>query len=150
MTTFCRPGPLTAATLASLATSFAACTLALAQPAPPAEPTAVPPLHGEGSARYRCGGIGIDESTAFRAATRQHPLSLLFAAPGGDYQANVTVRISDAKGNQALQLRADGPVCLIDLPNGSYTVEATPEKGAPQKRSVQVTSGRPQTLDFRF
>lgn len=110
----------------------------------------VPPLKTEGAARYACGGIGVDESTAFRAAAGQHALSLLFAAPGGDYQADVSVRISDAQGTQVLQLRADGPVCLIDLPGGSYTVEATPERGAAHRRSVTVEGGKPQTLDFRF
>ncbi|RZI90620.1 MAG: carboxypeptidase regulatory-like domain-containing protein, partial [Variovorax sp.] len=39
----------------------------------------MPPMRGEGAARYVCGGIGSDESTAIRAAMKDHPLSLLFA-----------------------------------------------------------------------
>lgn len=134
----CARAALLAAGCAVLAAS------ALAQ-----QPAGVPPLKTEGAARYACGGIGIDESTAFRAAAGQHALSLLFAAPGGDYQADVQVRIADAKGAQVLDVRADGPVCLIDLPHGSYTVEARRGEGAAQKRSVAI-DGKPQRLDFRF
>ena len=40
---------------------------------------------------YVCGGIGSDESTAMRAAMKDHPLSLLFARADGAYLADVAV-----------------------------------------------------------
>ena len=108
----------------------------------------VPPMQGEGAARYACGGIGSDESTAMRAAMKSHPLSLLFARPDGGYLADVSVKLTDASGTSALSLRAGGPVCLIDLPAGNYTVEATSE-GVSKRQTVSIGS-TPRTLDFRF
>ena len=49
----------------------------------PATAGSLPAAQTQGALRYACGGIGIDESTAMRAAMKDHPLSLLFAAAGG-------------------------------------------------------------------
>ncbi|WP_295854297.1 carboxypeptidase-like regulatory domain-containing protein [uncultured Xylophilus sp.] len=109
---------------------------------------AVPALQPQGAGRWVCGGIGSDESTAFRAAMKQHPLSLLFARASGDYLADVQVTVKNAQGADALSGTARGPVCLIDLPAGRYTVEATVE-GKTQRHTVTV-GGTPATADFRF
>ncbi len=108
----------------------------------------VPPMKGDGAARYVCGGIGLDESTAMRAAMKKHPLSLLLARADGAYLANVDVKIKNAKGGQALALQADGPVCLIDLPPGRYTVEAS-ARDTTKRQDVSVGRGA-RTVDFRF
>ncbi|TFI45345.1 carboxypeptidase regulatory-like domain-containing protein, partial [Diaphorobacter sp. DS2] len=108
----------------------------------------LPPVQTAGALHYQCGGIGTDESTAMRAAMKDYPLSLLFARADGAYEANVDVRITPQGGGDAMQLRAGGPVCLLQLPAGSYRVEV---QGAGQNHSRTVQVGRaPQTLDFRF
>jgi hypothetical protein len=127
----------------------AAAVLALAGSAVQAQPAGLPEMQSQGSARWVCGGIGSDESAAFRAAMSSHPLSLLFAAPGGAYQADVRVTVRDAAGATALAMRANGPVCLVNLPAGRYVVEAAPDGAAVQSRSAQV-GGAPVALDFRF
>jgi hypothetical protein len=83
-----------------------------------------------------------------RAAMKDHPLSLLFARADGAYLAEVAVTIKNANGATALEMRASGPVCLIDLPAGRYTIEAATE-GVTKNQSVTVGSG-PKTADFRF
>lgn len=108
----------------------------------------MPPMRGEGAARYVCGGIGSDESTAMRAAMKDHPLSLLFARADGAYLADVSVVIQRAGEAPALSLRARGPVCLVDLPAGRYTVEAT--VGGVSKRQDVTLGGAPRSADFRF
>ncbi|MDB5828202.1 MAG: hypothetical protein JWQ73_2422 [Variovorax sp.] len=118
-----------------------AATIVAAQPA-------MPPMRGEGAARYVCGGIGSDESTAFRASMKEHPLALLFARADGAYESDVAVSIQDEKNTTALAFRANGPVCLIDLPAGKYVVNAD-AGGASKKQSVTVGSGS-KSVDFRF
>lgn len=98
--------------------------------------------------QQKCGGIGSDESTRFRAEMKDHPLSLLFARPDGDYVADVQVNLMDASGKTLLDWKAGGPVCLVDLPAGQYKVTA---RSGGDMREHQVTVGKtPVRLDFRF
>jgi len=110
---------------------------------------AMPAMKGQGAGQYVCGGIGSDESTAMRAAMKDHPLSLLFARADGAYLADVAVTIKEAGGATAMAMRASGPVCLIDLPAGRYTVEAVTEGGAAKTQAVTLGGG-PKSADFRF
>ena len=137
----------------------AAATSAQAQPEPPVTmpaekvsprivPAEVPATTASVASRHRCGGIGSDESTAMRAQMKGHPLSLLFATNGGAYLADIDVAIQGPSAVPPLLFRAHGPVCLIDLPAGSYTVVAT-SGGASKKESVTLGAGS-KTLDFRF
>ena len=111
---------------------------------------AVPEMRSEGAVRYACGGIGVDESTAMRAAMKSHPLSLLFARADGAYLADVSVTLTGVggAGSAPVMLRASGPVCLVNLPAGNYTVEAVTE--GMSKRQTVTVGGTPKTLDFRF
>lgn len=110
--------------------------------------SALPAMKSQGAGSYVCGGIGVDESTAMRAAMKDHPLSLLMARADGAYLADVAVTVTDAKGATAMSMRSSGPVCLVDLPAGRYTVEASTE-GKSKKESVTLGGG-PKTADFRF
>ncbi|KQW59513.1 carboxypeptidase-like regulatory domain-containing protein [Variovorax sp. Root411] len=112
---------------------------------------AMPSWQGAGTARYVCGGIGSDESAAMRAAMKDHPLALLFARTDGAYMANVDVTIKggDANSAAALAFRANGPVCLVDLPNGRYVIDVAAPGGAAKSQTVTVGGGS-KTADFRF
>ncbi|SCX74390.1 carboxypeptidase-like regulatory domain-containing protein [Variovorax sp. EL159] len=113
--------------------------------------SAMPAWQGAGSVRYVCGGIGSDESTAMRAAMKDHPLALLFSRADGAYMANVAVAIKggDANTAAALALRANGPICLIDLPAGRYVIDVTAPGGESKSETVTVGSGS-KTASFRF
>ncbi len=126
---------------------------ATAVPAPAAAPApsaALPETKTQGSLRYTCGGISVDESQAMRAAMKDHPLSLLFAAQGGAYLADVQVKLVPQGWGDAgaLTFTASGPVCLLDLPAGSYEVEAS--AGGKEKRQTVMVGKDAKTLDFRF
>lgn len=120
----------------------------LPAPAAPAQ-SAMPQAQGSGAIQWRCGGIGSDESTAMRAAMKEHPLSLLFARSDGAYLADVQVDIkAEAGGGASQSLRASGPVCLLTLPPGRYVVDAA--LGGQRKSQTVQVGGAPRTLDFRF
>lgn len=116
--------------------------------APAAEAAALPAMQSTGALHYACGGIGSDESIAMRAAMKKHPLSLLFARKDGDYLANLSVVVQPDNG-QALRFTAGGPICLLQLPTGSYTVTATTQDGMDQSQQIHV-SHNGHTLDFRY
>ncbi|PPA75771.1 carboxypeptidase regulatory-like domain-containing protein [Achromobacter spanius] len=101
---------------------------------------ALPAVQQQGSVQYISGGIGIDESEAMKAAAKDYPLSLTFAAQRegkADYVASVAVVIRDAQGKEVLKTTAEGPYMLIKLPAGTYKVSATYE-GRAQEREVNV------------
>jgi len=111
--------------------------------------SAMPQWKGEGAVRYVCGGIGSDESNAMRAAMKDHPLALLFARADGAYLADVDVDIKGADGAPSLALRASGPVCLVDIPAGRYTISAGMAGGEAKSQTVTVGGGS-KTASFRF
>ncbi|MGE8632586.1 MAG: carboxypeptidase regulatory-like domain-containing protein [Achromobacter piechaudii] len=101
---------------------------------------ALPPVQHQGAVQYMSGGIGIDESEAMKAAAKDYPLSLTFAAQRdgkADYVASVGVLIRDAQGKEVLKATAEGPYMLVKLPAGNYKVSATYE-GRAQEREVNV------------
>lgn len=84
-----------------------------------------------------CGGVGSDERAELASHARGANLQLEFYANRGAYIADVDVAVS-AMGNSRAALRgtADGPICYVQLPAGTYEVEATFEGVT---RSTRVT-----------
>ena len=115
---------------------------------PAVVPTVALSMKSGGSGQFVCGGVGSDESVAMRAAMKDHPLSLLFARSSGAYLADVAVTVKNANGDTALSLVSNGPICLVDLPPGRYTVEAASD-GITKSQVVTLGSGS-KTADFRF
>ncbi|CAM2150325.1 carboxypeptidase regulatory-like domain-containing protein [Paraburkholderia tropica] len=101
---------------------------------------ALPSPQRAGSIAYLSGGIGSDQSAAFKAAMPRYPLSLEFArqtAGGNEYLANVPVKIADAHGQQLLATRTNGPFMLVTLPDGHYIVTASHD-GKTVRRTVDI------------
>lgn len=123
----------------TLAALMAVGSLALAGVLSTAQ-AALPPVKHQGSVQYVSGGIGIDESEAMKAAAKDYPLALTFAAQRdgkADYVASVAVTIHDSHGKEVLKAMAEGPYMLVKLPAGSYKISATYNGGA-QDRQVTV------------
>ncbi|MDM0017119.1 carboxypeptidase-like regulatory domain-containing protein [Variovorax saccharolyticus] len=136
------------ASLRNLLRGAVLCTCAAAPWLAQAQTDGMPAMKVQDAGRYVCGGVGSDESLAMRAAMKEHPLALLFARASGAYLADVDVMVRDSKGGTALSMRASGPICLVDLPAGRYTVEAASE--GVTKSQVVVLEGATKTADFRF
>lgn len=83
------------------------------------------------------GGVGLDESTAFKREARHWPLSLEFIGGERNYVSDVAVRITDAKGGTAFEGKSDGPYMLVRLRPGRYTVHVNYD-GHEQTKSISV------------
>jgi len=88
---------------------------------------------------YLSGGFGEDERERLRNIAGGDNLELSFALQNKEYLGGANVLIKDAKGNNVLEAVSGGPLFLVDLPTGSYTVEAT-AMGKTLKQAVHVTS----------
>lgn len=117
-------------------------------------PTALPPPQYHGSIVYVTGGIGSDETAAFRRVRSKYSLSLNFSAstPEGRaaFVSDVQVVIRDqSDSNTVLNITSDGPFCLIQLPAGSYTLHSTYE-GVTQTRQITIQDNKNTALDLNW
>ncbi|MBU9571194.1 carboxypeptidase-like regulatory domain-containing protein [Burkholderia multivorans] len=97
----------------------------------------LPEATQQGDISFVSGGIGKDQSTAFERNESAWPLALRFTGKGGEYLADVHVRVVDGKGNEVLKTDARGPYMLVKLPPGRYTVHAS-YQGSDETRAVTV------------
>jgi len=88
---------------------------------------------------YLSGGFGEDERERLRSIAVGDNLELSFALQNKEYLGGANVLIKDARGNNVLEAISEGPLFLVDLPAGSYTVEAT-AMGKTLKQAVHVPS----------
>ena len=126
-----------------LAAAMLAAGLLLGSAAQAQGDSALPPVQKSGVVEYLSGGIGLDESTAIKSASRQWPLSLVFsvqAAGKAEFASDVKLEIRDAKGALVLETMASGPFLLAKLAPGSYSLRAT-LAGKTLDRKVQVKAG---------
>ena len=118
-----------------------ACAIALgiALPAAAASMSAsLPKPETKDGITYLSGGVGKSEAAAMKAEEKRYPLSMTFsAAKDNEYLASVPVTIKNAKGQTLLDTVSDGPIMLVKLPAGKYTVAAE-AYGQSLRRTVQV------------
>lgn len=111
----------------------------------------VPPEQNYGAVNYRVGGVGLDEAQAMREISPNYPLTLTFAerAPDGRgmFTAGVAVQIVDAQGTVRLATVAEGPMMLVDLPSGEYTVTAGLD-GQNKAQELSLREGEKSKLVF--
>ncbi|WP_321945922.1 carboxypeptidase regulatory-like domain-containing protein [Paraburkholderia sp. J10-1] len=100
----------------------------------------LPPAQRSGDIAYLSGGVGSDQSAAFKAAMHRYPLSLEFArqsADGNEYLADVPVKIADMHGTPLLSTRTRGPFMLVSIPDGRYVITAS-HGGNTERRTVDI------------
>ena len=95
------------------------------------------------------GGVGKEEADAMRVAAADYPLQLTFVRNVGDrdeFIADVRLTIADTAGHVLVDQKS-GPLVLVRLPDGVYTVSA--EFGGQQKtRRVSVGVGRHESVSM--
>jgi hypothetical protein len=105
-------------------------------------------VHTQGDVRFISGGIGDAEMESLAAAKKDYNLYLMSANSAGEYTGDIHVLIRDAKNATVLETDG-GPYIYVDLPTGSYTLEARYGEQTKQHR-VTLASGKPARVDFRW
>ena len=94
---------------------------------------------------YVTGGFGENMAAAFKAAEASYPLGLTFAEDAGGgprpYVADVAVQIR-RDDQLVFDVASAGPFLLVQLPPGSYVVEAT-YQGRKQSIRANIREGAP-------
>jgi hypothetical protein len=125
--------------------------------APVASAADQPQLQSNGAVDYLSGGVGKEEADALKQQSADYALTLEFAsarsAEGdvspGAYLADVKVDIRDAQGRQMLDTTAQGPLLLVRLPPGDYTVAAD-WNGVRKQHNVDLPEGARRHVVFMW
>lgn len=87
-----------------------------------------PEVQEQGDLRYVSGGIGEQERRAMHALAtsmdEDFDAKIHLGTVSGHYLADARVRITDERGRTVIDTQTEGPLMLVDLPAGRYTVEA--------------------------
>ena len=95
------------------------------------------------------GGIGKEEADLMQKEGRGYPLNLVFSAgPQNQFITDVRVVIKDG-AKTIFEDVADGPIYLVDLPSGKYSVEAE-FRGKTVRQTAQVRGKPALRLDFHW
>ena len=115
-----------------------------AEDAPPS-----PLIQTQNGISFMSGGVGEGQAAAMKAAAANYSLMLTFAAPTGEYLADVRVLIQDSKGNIILDSVSAGPMFLAQLPAGQYRLTAE-YKGRTQSDAFTLKTGTPLRMTLRW
>jgi hypothetical protein len=78
------------------------------------------------SIQYMNGGIGQSEQASIRKAGEAFKLRVEFSERAdNEFVADAALKITDMKGQPVLDLAEAGPIVNVNLPNGSYRVDAS-------------------------
>ncbi|WP_028225842.1 carboxypeptidase-like regulatory domain-containing protein [Paraburkholderia ferrariae] len=111
--------------------------------------TGMPQIQQQGDVSFVSGGVGQDESRALQHAERQWPLALRFTGPGGEFLADVRVKIADAHGSDVLDTTSRGPYMLVKVPPGRYTVHVS-HAGVAKTAAVTVGANGSARASFNW
>jgi hypothetical protein len=87
------------------------------------------------------GGIGDGGMDAITAAQKNYDLKLIFSNPGGEYLSDVSLVIHNKKGDMVINTNSVGPVALVKLRPGTYTVSSSTGKETKTSKVVVKATG---------
>lgn len=94
---------------------------------------------------YVNGGVGDEDRAAMSARQRELPFKLVLSNGIGEYIVASTLAVRTPRG-ELLSLQDAGPIVMMKLPPGQYTLEAT-WHGKTERRSVRANASA-QTLNW--
>jgi hypothetical protein len=92
------------------------------------------------------GGVGLEGRDELRAKEGDYSLKITTAARSGAYLAGVRVIVEAAGGTRLLNTEMEGPLLLVQLPPGSYTIKATFEGDTLTRTMVIPPRGHRDTM----
>jgi len=109
-----------------------------------------PQVRQTGNVEYMNGGAGEEARQAMDAKKGQFSLHNVFSGKGGEYVVarKVTIRPDGAPAAAPITIDNAGPILMVSLPPGSYTVEADVD-GKMQRKTVKL-AGQPVKLNWNW
>ena len=114
-----------------------------AQTMPPAFRGASVPQSGV-QVQYATGGFGLDDRAEMKREAGAYNVLLMFGEPTGQFVVADSVTVKKGQAN-ILEVSDAGPLLYLNLPNGTYVVEAN-YNGVRRSRAINVVGRTPDVL----
>jgi len=98
--------------------------------------------------QFITGGIGDEERNALDTVKNQFSLHVVSTNKAGEFDGDTEVTVFSRKGDKIISVTG-GPIFYINLPTGSYTVQAS-SGGRTEKQNISVGSKSPSSAYFRW
>jgi hypothetical protein len=109
----------------------------------------VSPVYAQDRLPPLSGGIGESGREIIQQNQPNYPLKLVLVGEAGVFLSDVNVSITNAFGEEVTKTVTEGPILLVDLAPGNYTVTATTE-GLEQIAKITVNATGLKTYHLRF
>jgi hypothetical protein len=94
------------------------------------------------------GGVGEASRAKIEAVQNQYSLKLVYTGKGGMYLSDVNVSITDKSGQVVATQTTEGPIMLVSLAPGRYTVESN--YGGHVKKNTITVGSNLKTIQVGF
>ena len=113
---------------------------------------AAPAMKSESGVAWICGGVGAEERDVLANLGKRANLEVLFVtAKRGAYLSDAELALfADRAAGPLLTVTAEGPTCLIELPPGTYRLEARYEGASRTAKATVAAGGRRARVVFTF
>lgn len=91
---------------------------------------------------YATGGISVEERMAMNKMNENYNLRLMFALKSGHYLSDIQVDIRNIDGDRLLLKESNGPLFLVSLPAGRYSITTT-------HKNHTIVKTVPVSMDFQ-
>lgn len=104
----------------------------------------------EGRIAFLSGGVGQPEREILKEKGKAYPLKLIFSNKKGEYLSDVVVKLFDRQGKEILTTVSNGPWLFIDLPSGTYHLEASFKTEKKRIPDFQIERGTQKFLSIQW
>lgn len=98
---------------------------------------------------YLSGGIGLDESQAFKQIEGYNLHMTFSAGPLNEWLSNVDLTIQDPQGRSLLSLSQAGPIVYVKLPEGRYSIVAS-QNGREKRSTIDLQGTSVGTVNLHW
>ena len=96
------------------------------------------------------GGVSQTEREILKDRGKGYTLKLIFSSKRGEYLSNVIVKVLDQKNQTILLTVSNGPWLFIDLPTGTYKIEASFRADRKRLSLIKIEQGKQKVFHLQW
>lgn len=99
---------------------------------------------------FLSGGVSQTEREILKDRGKGYSLKLIFSSKRGEYLSNVIVKVFHQKNQTILITISNGPWLFIDLPIGTYKIEASFRADRKRISRIKIEQGKQKVIHLQW